>query len=246
MNHKVNFKDPMVIILACLLVFLTCGTALGGCSGKTGGHRVVIELDAAYGGDNTGYEGLVSEADVSESIVSALRDKMSEDKHFTVLLTHQPGSSASVKERAEKINKDKPDLVLSIRADGSMDASASGQTVYADIPSSDYHEDSLKAANAVVKAFTSDNWTPSVKYRYYQPFENDEFTILDVNSDDTKDYKLDTWDLMSACDVPVVISNQFYVTNQSDVDTWANESGYDKAAEAYYQALKDLYGIREE
>ena len=49
--------------------------------------------------------------------------------------------------------------------------------------------------------------------------------------------------MMEKCDVPVVICNQIYVTNQTDIDTWANEAGYQKAAEAYYQAIKNYYGI---
>ena len=40
-----NLKDPMIIILAALLIFLTCGTAISGCRGR----NTVIALDAAFG-----------------------------------------------------------------------------------------------------------------------------------------------------------------------------------------------------
>lgn len=238
---KKSLKDPMVVILVMLLVFLTCGTAISGCADK----KTVIELDAAFGGDNHGYEGIINESDFTEAVVEKLATLLTDDKHFDVLLTHEAGSAATVAERCEKINKDKPDFVLSIHATGTPDASRNGQVVYADIPSSSTHETSLKIADSIVKSFTTDTWTPSVHYLYYKPFDDDSYQLEEVDSTDTTDYQLETWDMMEQCEVPVVISNQIYVTNQSDIDTWANDDGYQKAAEAYYSAIKEYYGIKD-
>lgn len=234
-------KDPMVIILTILLVFLTVGTAFGGHNG----NKRVIELDAAYGGDNTGYAGLVKEADVTQKIVDQLADLLEKDGNYQVELTHEAGTSSSVAERAEKIKKDNPDFVLSIRADGSPDASKTGQFVYENIPTDKNHQSSEKLADLISKSFENGNWKPQAGYLYYKPFDNNTFQMEQVKASDTKNYKLDTWDLMEKTDVPVVISDQFYVTNQSDVDTWANEKGYQKAAQAYYKAIKDYYGTGE-
>ena len=152
-------------------------------------------------------------------------------------------SSATVEDRVNKIKQDGADIVLSIHATGTPDATRNGQQIYADIPTKTTHDASLKLANCIHDAFTSDTWTPSVNYLYYQPFDDDSYQIETVASDDTNDYQLETWDMMEKCDVPVVICNQIYVTNQTDIDTWANEAGYQKAAEAYYQAIKNYYGI---
>lgn len=236
---KPDPKDPMVIILVILLVFLTCGTAFGGCVNH---NRKVIELDAAYGGDNSGYAGIVKEADVTQKTVDALVKLLNEDGGYDVKLTHEAGTSASVKERSAKINRDKPDFVLSIHADGSPDASLSGQYIYADIPTDSHHADSLKLADFIKKAFTDETWKPQAGYLYYQPFDHNTFQLKQVGEDDTRDYKLDTWDLMKQCDAPVVISDAFHVSNQADVDTWANDKGYQKAAENYYKAIRDYYG----
>ena len=46
------------------------------------------------------------------------------------------------------------------------------------------------------------------------------------------------------CDKITVVSDLCYVTCQKDVDLWANEEGIQKAAELYYQALKEYYGIK--
>lgn len=236
---NLNWKDPMVMILSALLIFLTCGTAFAGCKGK----QVIIELDAAYGGDNTGYQGIINESDFTQSVVNKLAELLNEDSHFEVLLTHTDGESSSVAERAEKINNDKPDLVLSIHADGTPDSSRSGQIIYADIPTSTTHEESLNIANAIKEAFTTDTWTPSVSYLYYQPYDDDSYELNIVDASDTTDYGYETWDLMEQADVPVIISNQIYVTNQSDIDAWANEDGYARAAQLYYDALLKYYGI---
>lgn len=224
-----------------LLVFLTVGTSVSGCKKS----KTVIELDAAYGGDNTGYQGIINESDFTESVVEKLAELLSDDSHFEVLLTHEAGTSSTVSERSAKINQDQPDIVLSIHASGTPDASRSGQEVYADTPTSSTHENSLKLAQCIQTAFTSDTWTPTVDYLYYKPFDDDSYQLEIIDSSDTTDYGLETWDLMENCDVPVVISDQIYVTNQSDIDTWASDDGYQKAAELYYAAIKSYYGIED-
>lgn len=237
---KSYMRDPMVIILAMLLVFITFGAGFAGCKADT----KVIALDAAFGGKDTGYQGIINEADFTESVVEKLAALLEKDNHFQVLLTHEASESVPVSQRAEKINQTKADIVLSIHASGTPDATKSGQIVYADIPTKQTHDDSLKLANAITKAFTSDTWTPSTSYLYYKPFEDDSYQLQIVSSDDTTDYKLETWDLMEQCEAPVVISDQIYVTNQEDINTWANEDGYTKAAELYYEAIKEYYGIK--
>ena len=64
-----------------------------------------------------------------------------------------------------------------------------------------------------------------------------------VKEDDITDYKLDSFSLMKECNLPVVVSNQFYVTNQADVDRWANKDGYDEAAVNFYNALCKYNGF---
>lgn len=232
--------DPMIIILVSLLIFLTIGTAFFS-SGSTG--RVVIELDAAYGGDASGYEGIITESAFNEKAVDALEEVLSNDIRFTVLRTHESGTSASVEEKAAKINEDQPDLVISIHCAYAPDASISGMSVYPDIPSSANHEKSLAAANAIANAFTSDTWTPAVYYLYYKPYGENAYQIETVETSDTSDHEEETWALLEAVDVPAVVVEQIYCSSQNDVDMWANEDGYQKIADTYYSALKTLYGF---
>lgn len=239
MKIKKQWKDPMVIILVILLVFLTIGTAISGMHGS----KIIIALDAAYGGEETGYQGIINESDFAESVVEKLATLLNEDSHFEVLLTHESGTTSSLEERINKINQNQPDIVLRIQASGTPDTSRSGQEIYADIPSSTSHDQSLKLAQCIAESFTSSSWNPTVDYLYYQPFDDDSYQLEIIDSTDTTDYQLETWELMEKCNVPVVISDQIYVTNQSDIDLWASEASYQKAAENYYSAIKKYYGI---
>jgi N-acetylmuramoyl-L-alanine amidase len=238
---KKRISDPMVILLAALLLFMCCGTVFAGCSKKE--EKIRIELDAAFGGDATGYAGIVNEADVTEQITDRLYRLMGQDERFEVLRTHEPGTSASVSAKAEKINADEPSLLVSIHTGGVPNASVSGMTIYPAIPSSRTNGESVKAAETIADAFTSETWTPALKYLYYKPFTEDSYQIQLVDISDTQDYKLETWAILQKVNVPAVVVEQFYVTNQKDVDTWANEASYDNIAMQYYKALCTYYAI---
>lgn len=238
-QKKLNLKDPMVIILAVLLVFLTVGTFIQGIMPQ----KIVIELDASYGGEETGYQGIINEADFTQSVTDKLAQLLKKDSHFEVKLTHEDGETKSLNDRCEKINTDHPDMVLSIHATGTPDTTRNGMIVYADIPTSSTHDASLNLTNQIVTSFNTDAWIPSASYLYYKPYDDDSYQLQIVSVDDTTDYGFETWEMMEKCDVPVVIVNQIYVTNQSDIDTWANEDGYKLAADQYYAAIRCYYGF---
>ena len=246
----IRFRDPMTVILTVLLVVMTLGTGLKGCLHGISGH-VNICLDAAFGGDSKGYEGLVNEAEAAEKIVDELEALLEQDSRFTVTRTHKTGTSKTIAERVETAEKAKADLILSIQAPGSPDASKSGMTVYADEPSSSTNAKSLKAAQAVADTFSSSGWKASVKYMYYEPIGTTDakngadviYSMLKVDTDDTENKDLETWNLMEESDIPVVIVDTFYVTNRTDAGRFGNEDGYKEAAAIYYKALKEAYGF---
>ena len=240
-TEKKRIADPMVILLAVLLLFIGTGTLFSGCSRKA--ERIRIELDAAFGGDATGFAGFVNESEVTEAITDRLYSLLEQDDRFEVLRTHEAGTSASVAAKAEKVNKDQPALLLSIHTGGVPDASVSGMTVYPDIPSHKSNAQSVKAAEAIADAFTAETWTPALKYLYYKPFTEDSYQIMKADISDTTDYQLETWAILQKVDVPAVVVEQFYVSNQNDVTNWANAESYDNIAMQYYRALCKLYDL---
>lgn len=234
---SIGWKDPIVVLLCILLIFLTAGSTLSACSGNRK-SVIKITLDAAFGGEDTGYEGIMNEAEATEKIVVQLQELLKNDGNFQVSLTHETKETLSVKERAVKVNEEHPQYVLSIHADGSPNAELNGTRVYANIPSSKYNEVSLRFAKQVASAFSSEDKTVDPQYLYYQPYEDTEtYEMKYVSTDDTTDYKLDTWELMKQCNAPVVIVNAFYVTSQTDVETWNTDEGYKKIADNLYTAI---------
>ena len=236
-----RITDPMMILLAVLLVFIGTGTMFGGCSHKA--ERIRIELDAAFGGDATGFAGFMNESDVTEAITDRLYSLLKQDDRFEVLRTHEAGTSASVAAKAEKVNQDEPALLLSIHTGGVPDASISGMTVYPDIPTKKTNGQSVKAAEAIADAFTSETWVPELKYLYYKPFTEDSYQIVKADISDTTDYQLETWSILQKVEAPAVVVEQFYVSNQSDVTNWANEEAYNNTAMQYYRAVCKLYDL---
>lgn len=237
-------RDPMFIVLSALLIFITCGILLNGCSSAFSGTKKIM-LDAAYGGENIGYAGVIKESEACEKIVDELEKLLQEDSRFKVVRTHDAGEAMNTKDRIKQIDKADPDLVLSIHASGSPNAAKSGMEVYAEIPSSKNHNASVKAASAIAEAFTSDAWKPEAQYFYFERSvaSADTYTLKRVDLSDETDYDLATWDMMEKTSVPVVVVNSFCVSNSKDVTMWGNEAGYKKAAELYYKALKNTYGF---
>lgn len=240
---QIDWKDLIVILLCVILLFLTAGSTMSACTGANK-NAVRVELDAAFGGTDKGYEGIVNEADVSENIVNELEALLKKDRRFKVYRTHEAGTTATLAERLEKINKDDPMIVLSIHADGHPNTDLSGMHVYAKTPTQKNHEASLKLADNVASSFDEENWPVSTGYLYYSLNNTTgNYEMKFVKEDDITDYKLDSFSLMKECNLPVVVDNQFYVTNQGDVDRWANKDGYEEAAINLYNALCKYNGF---
>lgn len=81
-----EWKDPMVIILVCLLVFLVTGTSIKGCLQMTAERKTVC-IDGAFGGSFKGYEGIVNEAEVTGKVVDELAALLEKDRDFKVIRT---------------------------------------------------------------------------------------------------------------------------------------------------------------
>ena len=245
-NPKIRLKDPMVLILFCLLVFMTAGMTMKACE-REEVIRFSVELDAAYGGDNPGLTGIINEADVNEKVINALEDLMVQDERFVVYRTHTAGSAASVLESAEKINRDKPDLVLSMHAAYSPSSAQSGTRLYPSL-SSGAKAASLKFAQEILDEFEEEeDWQVTVNRLYYlDQAEGTTAVIIRDYADEISEEDGDvTWTLLMKTDIPCVIAEQFFISSQADIDRWDNEEGYRLIAKRYYSAFCDYFGIEE-
>ena len=233
-----EWKDPMVIILVCLLVFLVTGTSIKGCLQMTAERKTVC-IDGAFGGSFKGYEGIVNEAEVTGKLVDELAALLEKDRDFIVIRTDR---SKTVSERVEMIRNTDASLVLSIHADGSLDPSASGMRNSVMKTRDVHRDDSIRFAQCIANAFSGSldvhNGT-----MLYKPLEGGVVSRKDTDLTDTTVYTYDTWSIMD-CEKVTVVSDLCYVTCQKDVDTWCHEEGYRKAAGLYYRAIRNYYGLQ--
>ncbi|MGM9941471.1 MAG: N-acetylmuramoyl-L-alanine amidase [Bulleidia sp.] len=230
-----KLKDPMLVILAGLLVFLTLGTGIHGCT-QLSRDKKVICIDAAYGGSLNGYEGIVNESEVTAKTADQLVSLLEEDRNYTVVRTT---SGSSVSDRLQQIAKLQPDLVISIHAEGSMDGK-SGMRNCVQLKTNAHYESSVRLAQCISEAFESctETFTGTM---YYQPLEDGVFARKDVDLSDSAEFTWDTWSILS-CNCPAVVSDLCHVSSQSDVDLWCNDKGYETAAKLYYEAVNTYYG----
>ena len=237
-RQKKQLREPLILILAAVFLFVSLGTGIAGCTGTAENIRKIrIVIDAAYGGDNKGNTGLVNESDYSEGVTDALMERISYDSRFTALRTHEAQTPLAVSDAAAFINTEQPEFVLSIHAAYDPDPSVSGMHIYADVPSSENHEQSLGLAQQLQKAFEGQVSSVDVGYMYYEPYTEGTFRLKRVGLEDEQPSDLETWSLMKQSEIPVVITEMIHVSNADDVGRWANEQGYADAAELYYQAF---------
>ncbi|MCR4951914.1 MAG: N-acetylmuramoyl-L-alanine amidase [Solobacterium sp.] len=239
-KKKLKLKDPMILILTCLFLFITLGTGLKAYF-QGGRTEIRIELDAAYGESAKGNTGVINEADYNAALVRAIEEELKQDNRFVVKLTHKEGEAASIADRAEVIEKDSPDLVLSIHCGYSPAKDSSVMKVYAQTPDQKNREESLKAAEAIAKAFEGS--APQLLCLYYEQIADNTFQIVTRDAKDTEKTELKTWALMEQAKAPVVIVEQFNVANAAAAETMNSEQGLKETAKLYKQALLALYGL---
>ena len=233
---KEYFHDPMIVILAGLLVFLTLGTGISGCVNNSG-NKTVICIDAAYGNSNKGYEGIVDEAEVTGKVADELESLLKSNRKFKVIRTDR---SQSAKERSTFINESSIDAVISIHCAADADSSVTGMKNIAQVPATANAESSLKLAQYVSDAFKDEADSVFTGYMYYR--SEDDMTFKEyVDASDTTTYPYDTYDILQNCTKTAIVTEFCHITSQNDVDNWCNEKGYKKAAELYYQAILKYY-----
>ncbi|GEM_PF-3752176 len=100
-----------------LVVFVLTGLLAGALwlLYQTLDEKTVIELDAGHDQTQPGYvSDTLREADLDMEIVLGVRDKFAENSDYVIQLTHDELTDMNMTSRLEKIDKDNPDLTISI------------------------------------------------------------------------------------------------------------------------------------
>lgn len=229
----------LLLVAAVLAVAIFLGLWL---MGQPADDRPVIVLDAAHGGDDNAFSGLIEEDAYNEQLVEAIAAALEEEGGYEVLQTHEAGTAMTVADRAAWINEIQPDLVISIACDADYaDASTSGTRIFADVPADSRHDESLAAARKVQEALAQAGCSAEIKYYYYAPLANGAYAPHIVDVDDTEDYGQETLGILAQTEVPALVVRQLYVTSETDVAAWSSEESIARLGQAYAQAVKAYF-----
>ena len=237
-------KETRLLIRIVLTLLFVIGIIVGYelfFSGGSKGSKIRIVLDSAHGGDGSGAQGLFSEDEYNEQVVTELEALLSSDSRFEVSRTHAAAQPMNAQSRVEVINSASPDAVISVGCYTGDSPNIKNTAVFAQPAGVKSHKDSAALAAAVVTAFSEKGYDASAGYYYFHPEREGLYQEHIVPLEDETDYQEDTFILLSA-KAPVIIVWQANVNSQEDMDKWNNEAGVKEAAKLYYQALKAVYG----
>lgn len=200
-----------------------------------------IALDAGHGGVDVGAVGVRNEVEITEETIAQLKALLDEDGRFRVVVSRKAGEEKSVTERNKKFQKVKPDLVLSVHANASEDASAYGFECYPSPPGFENHEVSMAFATLLAQEMDGAGarlrGDTGVRFGYYIENASGSSEKYLVDSTDLKVYDYDTFGMLKNMNCPAVLLEQCFVTNEADVADFGTDAGCKKAAQVYYQAI---------
>lgn len=205
----------------------------------------IIAIDPGHGGYDTGAESIVVELDVCELTADYLYRFLASDENFLPMFTREKGEDPDSTERAETADKAGACLLISIHANSDSSKSSHGFECYPVPPGRKNYEQSMKFAEYIANAMRNAGHylrggeeKTGIKFAYYNG-SNKRI----VDSSDTKIRSQKSFGILEKASCPAVLVEQCFVTNYSDVENWASDSGCKKSAEVYYRAIKDYFGV---
>ncbi len=200
-----------------------------------------IAIDAGHGGMDTGAGGIIEEVYVTEKTADYLFDYLKSDPHYNPIKTRENGEDLSNTDRAQNAMNANSHLLISIHANKDSHSSSFGFECYAIPPGRDLHEESLLfAQNIAARMQEAGNrlrGETGVRYMYYI---NHNKKIVDSTDEQIRDNQ--SFGILEKASCPAVLVEQCFLSNHSDVDSWASDEGCKKSAFAYYLAICDYFG----
>ena len=202
----------------------------------------VIAIDPGHGGMDTGALAIVKEYQVIDTTAQALFDLLSADPDFVPVMT-RTDTDPSNDERAATATTAGADLLISIHANSDSHSSSKGFECFAQPPGRTFHRQSYRFAGLIVSQMAAAGHTirggeekTGIKYAYY--YGSDKRI---VDSSDSKVRSRKSFGILEKSPCPRVLVEQCFITNHSDVQNWATQTGCNRAAQAYYQAIKQYF-----
>ena len=203
-----------------------------------------VAIDAGHGGNDPGARGVVEEKEMTAQTSEALFALLEADPNYIPLRSRESYDvTAKPSERAEAINAQSPQLLLSIHGNSAANGStAAGFECYPAVPGRTWHQESFYFAKLLAGGMQSIGarlrGRGGVRYIYY--LENDQKQLVENTYTQVRPER--SFTLLEDVDCPAVLAEQCFVTNDEDVEHFGSEQGCKAVARIYYEAICAYFG----
>ncbi|WP_336127160.1 N-acetylmuramoyl-L-alanine amidase family protein [Mesoflavibacter sp. CH_XMU1422-2] len=185
------------------LAFLTITLAFTTVDKKT------IVIDVSHGGhDNGTIVNGYNEKGIALNIANKIKE-LNKNSNLEIILTRDSDKFLSLNERAEQINKLKPDFVISLHVNAADDKKESGKEIFV----SDKNKQKEKSGSLALELFYS------FKDRNVEIKKADFYLLKNV-------------------EYPIALLELGYLTNENDREVLTTEKGQSELAESILNVIK--------
>ncbi len=212
-------------------------------------ERIVIAIDPGHGGLDIGAKGIINEAGMNERTAKNLYKLLKEDKRFKPVYTRKFKEDVkyTLAERIKASDKSRASLLISIHGNSSSNKASRGFECYASPPGRKNHEASVKFATIIAEKIGAGGHRlrgeNGVRFLYYVESDKKGSTLDIRESSYTNTERTEAGIAMvenPKC--PSVLVEQCFVNNLEDYEQWGSETGAEKSAQVYYEAILEYFG----
>ncbi|WP_367774048.1 N-acetylmuramoyl-L-alanine amidase [Flavobacterium sp. WC2421] len=176
--------------------------------------QINVVIDAGHGGEDFGItQDDLSEKQIVEQVITKIK-AFSKNKNIVFHFTRSTDKFIPLQDRTDFINTIKPDLVLSIHVNASKNNTTSGMEFYVSKESTNYEKSNTIAENFQTK------------------FLNSNFKVAEI--------KNANFFILKNSEVPAVIMELGYLTNESDKKNLSNNNEQNQIAKKIIECIAEL------
>lgn len=218
-------------------------------------QRLVLVIDAGHGGADPG--ALDATETIQEAIVNQqVADKLLEllrpyEKQVEVILAHTAGQEATSMERANVALQADADLFISLHLNSDWKKTLRGFQCFPVPPGRVHSTKSLEFAQILVENMRETEipimGTGGIYYTFYAQQPNGSFVkeIYDsgwFNHDEPR--RDETFGVLESSGCPSVLVEQWYISNQEDMQLFCNQAGIEKMADRLFQSIFQYFELQ--
>lgn len=179
----------------------------------SGSKQINVIIDVSHGGHDFGAtKNAISEKHIIEQLSKKIK---SSNQNVKIHLTRNEDKSLTLKERVDFINNLKPDLVLSLHINANSDSNKSGVEFYV-AKGNNFSEKSTEIANKLSKKLSKN-------------------TVLKTTA-----IKEAPFYILKNAEVPAVVVELGYLTNENDFKYLTDDKEQDKIANSISEFISEL------